>query len=292
MPKSPLITGATGAVGSALVLALADVGVRPRAFVRDAEKARTTLGDNADIVVGDLADPDAVRNAMAETDALFLACGNLPDQVALESRAIDAAHAGGVARIVKLSARGAALDAAAAYWRGHAAIEEHLIASGLTAVVLRPSFYMSNLLAAAGPVRTHGLLPAAAGRAPIAMIDPADVAAVAARALIDDAIAGGTLHLSGPEALTYDQVARHLSDVTGRDVTYVDVPPEAACQAMTANGVPEPMARQVLEVFASLRGGDDARTSDVVQQVTGRPASTFADFARCHASAFADLVNR
>ena len=292
MNKTALITGATGSVGSALVHALAEAGIRPRAFVRDPDKAGAMLGDHADLVVGDLADSAALREAMADVDALFLACGNVPDQVVLERGAIDAARSVRVGRVVKLSARGAASDAAAAYWRGHAAIEEHLTASGLASVVLRPSFYMSNLLAAAGTVRAHGLLPAAAGIAPIAMIDPVDVAAVAARALIDDTIATGTLTLSGPEALTYDEVARHLSDVAGRDVTYLDVPPEAAAEAMVANGVPELTATRVLEVFASLRQGDDARTSDVVPRLTGRAATTVADFARRHAPAFADLVSR
>ena len=292
MPKTALITGATGTVGSLLVRTLASAGVRPRAFVRDGAKARDLLGDDADIVVGDLADPDAVRDGLTDVDAFFLACGNVGDQIALECGAIDAARSAGVRRIVKLSARGAAHTATAAVWRGHAAIEHHLAASGLPAVILRPSFYMTNLLAAADPMRYFNTLPAAAGTAPIAMIDPADIAAVAARALLDDTVPAGVLHLSGPEALSYHQVAQRLSDVLGRDITYLEVTPEEANHGMVASGIPEPAARQILEVFAGLRRGEYATTTDAVPRLTGRPAITLAEFVRGHAAAFADLVAR
>jgi uncharacterized protein YbjT (DUF2867 family) len=292
MPRTVLITGATGSVGSLLVRTLAGAGVRPRAFVRDSDKARALLGDAADVVVGDLADPDALRAALTGVEALFLACGNVPDQVALECAAVDAARSAGVRRVVKLSARGAARTATAAVWRGDAAVEEHLTASGLPAVILRPSFYTSNLLAAAGPVRHSDTLPAAAGTAPIAMVDPADVAAVAARVLLDDTATAGVLHLTGPEALTYAQVAQRLSDVLGRAITYLDAPPDAAAQGMIANGVPEAAAGQVLEVFAGLRRDAYATTDDVAPRLTGRPSVTLAEFTRDHAAVFGDLAVR
>lgn len=292
MPRTVLITGATGTVGSALVRALAAAGVRPRAFARDADRARARLGDAADVVVGDLADAPALRSALTGVEALFLACGNVPGQVALECAAVDAARSAGVRRVVKLSARGAARTATAAVWRGHAEIEEHLAASGLPAVVLRPSFFLSNLLAAAGPVRDSGILPAPAGTAPIAMVDPADVAAVAARALLDDAVAPGVLPLTGPEALTYGQVAARLTEVLGRGVTHVDVPADAAARGMVAGGMPEAAAQQVLEVFAGLRRGEYATADDIAPGLTGRPSGTLTGFVRDHAAVFGALVSR
>jgi len=98
MPRDVLIAGATGTVGSLLVRTLADGGVRPRAFVRDADRARALLGDVADLVVGNLADQDAVRDALSGADAFFLACSNVPNQVALECAAVDAARVAGVGR--------------------------------------------------------------------------------------------------------------------------------------------------------------------------------------------------
>jgi uncharacterized protein YbjT (DUF2867 family) len=292
MPENVLVTGATGTVGSLLVTALAGVGLRPRAFVRDLEKARGLLGDDADLAIGDLADADTLRSALTGVDTLFLACGNVPDQVALECGAIDAAQTAGVRRVVKLSARGAAPDASATAWRVHAAIEQHLTDSGLEAVILRPSFFMTNLLAAATPVREHNLLPAPAGDAPIAMIHPVDIAAVAARALLDTSFSPGVVHLSGSEALTYNAVARRFSDVLGREITYLDLTPAAACQAMTASGMPETAASEILEIFAALRHGAYAATHDVVPRLIGRPAITLGEFVRDHAALFGDIAGR
>ena len=272
MFRTILITGATGTVGRSLIRALAGSGVRPRAFVRDGAKAQVLLGEDADVVVGDLADQDALRHALTDVDAFFLGCGNVGDQVALECAAIDAARSAGVRRIVKLSAWGADATATAAVWRGHAAIEDHLTASNIPAVVLRPSFYMTNLLAAADPVRSFNTVPAAAGAAPIAMINPDDIAAVAARALLDGTVPTGVLHLTGPEALTYHQVAQQLTDVLGRDIEYLEVTPGEAAHGMVASGIPEPAARQILEIFANLRRGAYATTTDVVPRLTGRPA--------------------
>lgn len=284
MPEDVLVIGATGTVGRVLVPALANAGLRPRAFVRDLEKARRLVGDHADLVIGDLADPDVLRSALTEMDALFLACGNGPDQVALECAAIDAAQDAGVSRVVKLSARGAAPDASATAWRAHAAIEEHLIESGLESVILRPSFFMTNLLAAATPVWEHNLLPAAAGDTPIAMIHPVDIAAVAARALLDESVTPGVVHLSGSAALTYDAVARHLSQVLHREITYLDLTPSAALQGMITTGLPETTATMILEIFAALRHGAYATAHDVVPRWAGRPAITISEFAREHAA--------
>ena len=90
--------------------------------------------------------------ALRDVDAVFLACGNVPDQVAYECAVIDEAARSGVRRIVKLSARGAAIGSPVAYWDWHGLIERHLQASGIPSVVLQPGFLMTNLLAAAEQV--------------------------------------------------------------------------------------------------------------------------------------------
>jgi uncharacterized protein YbjT (DUF2867 family) len=282
-----LVTGATGTIGSGVVRELRARGGRPLALVRDPQRARERLGDGIDLAVGDLADPVAVRAAMSGADAVFLACGNVADQVTCERIVIDAAADAGVPRLVKLSARGADRDASNAYWRAHAEIEDHLAGSGTPAVVLRPSFLMSNLFAAAEHVRLRDCVMAPAGGAPIAMIDPADVAAVAVVALTDTTVGPGVLTLTGPEALTYAEVTRHLGDLVGRPLTYVDVPPEAMVAGLVQAGFPIATATEVVAVFGALRAGAQESTTDTVARLTGRAAGTFAGFARRHAAAFA-----
>jgi uncharacterized protein YbjT (DUF2867 family) len=270
MTTTILVTGATGNVGSILVDLLQARDVRLRTLPRRPRPMdRATLATVTDGV-----------------DAVFLACGNVPEQVDFECAVIDQAAQAGVRRIVKLSARGADPAASPAYWRWHAHIEQHLRASGVPAVVLQPSFLMSNLFAATEHVREQGMLFAPAADARISMIHPGDVAAVAALALTTDGHDGATYVLTGPEAITYTQVAADLSTALGRPVGYAAIPPEAARAGLLAAGLPEFVVEQLLEVFAALRGGAQAETTDAVQRLTGWPPQSFATWAATYADAF------
>jgi uncharacterized protein YbjT (DUF2867 family) len=134
-----LVTGATGNVGSQVVKELAGRGVPVRAFVRDPGKAATLLGPDVALAVGDFADRPPTGAALEGVDTVFLACGNLPEQVAHETGVIDAAAAAGVGRLVKLSALGAGIGSPVAFWDWHARIEGQLRASGTPWVILRPA---------------------------------------------------------------------------------------------------------------------------------------------------------
>ncbi len=131
-------------------------------------------------------------------------------------------HMRGVSRIVKISAHGAHPDSPVAFWRGHAAVEEHLRRSGMSFMALRPMFSMANVLGHADGVRRQGVVFAPAVQAPIAMVDPQDVADVAARLLTTDRLPGGSHHLdvSGPAGVTFTDLAEVISRLTGRTVTY------------------------------------------------------------------------
>jgi uncharacterized protein YbjT (DUF2867 family) len=177
---------------------------------------------------------------------------------------------------VKLSARGAALDSPVAFWDWHARIERHLADSGIPATVLRPSFSMANLLPSLGLARSAGVLPLPAGDARVAMIDPADVAAVAARVLLDQVT--GSYELTGPVAVGFLEVAAALSAEIGREVSYVDVPPEQAVPAMVADGVPPFAAEQIGNVFTALRAGAQAAVTDDVRRLTGRGPADLLGF--------------
>jgi uncharacterized protein YbjT (DUF2867 family) len=282
-----LVTGATGTVGSSLMSALSTQGQTVRAFIHHPAGAKQLSGSGAQIALGDFADPASVRAALHGVDTVFLACGNIPEQVEYECAVIDEAKESGVQRVVKLSARGAATGSPAAYWDWHGLIERHLQSSGIPSVVLRPSFLMTNLLGAAEQVRQQGMLFAPAAGARISMIDPRDVAAVAAVALTADGHDGNTYVLTGPEAISYQQVAQDLSVATNRSVGFVDIPPQVATAALIDAGLPPFAARQVVTVFGELRAGVQAETTGTVEAVIGRPARSFAAFARDYAGAFA-----
>ena len=282
-----VVTGATGQAGSEVVRALAARGDRVRAFVRDPGTARRKLGEDVELAAGDLADPRSVRAALDGADALFLSCADDPRRVGWETSAIDAAVAAGVRRVVKLSAVGAEPGSPVAFWDWHGQVEEHLRASGTGWVILRSSWYMSNLLGAAAQVAAEGRLYAPAGQARVAMIDPRDVGAAAAAVLAGPGHEGKTYLVTGPEAITFTEVCAGLSAATGRRIEFTDIPGDAAEQAMIGGGMPAFAAGQIVRIFAQLRQGADRRVTPTVQALTGSAPRDFAAFARDHARLFA-----
>jgi len=174
-----------------------------------------------------------------------------------------------------------------AFWDWHGQVEQHLRESGVGWVILRSSWYMSNLLAAASGVAAEGRLYAPAGQARVAMIDPRDVGAAAAAVLGSPGHEGKTYLLTGPRAITYDEVAAGLSAATRSRVEFVDVPGDAAYQAMIGDGTPGFVAEQIVAMFARLRQGAAAQVSPDVEALTGSAPRDFACFATDHARLFA-----
>jgi uncharacterized protein YbjT (DUF2867 family) len=281
-----LVTGATGNVGTHLVPELRRRGAEVRAFVRDEDRARAVLGPDVDLATGEYDDPDSIAAAMRGVDRVFLLAPSHPDMVTWEGRVLDAAEAAGVDRVVKMSTVGADPESPGRFtaWQGRC--EERLRASGLPAVVLRSSFHMTNVLMAADTVRTAGRIFAPLADAKIAMVDRRDLAAVAAIALTEDGHDGRTYHVTGPEAITYHDVAAALTQELGRPVEFVDVPEDAAVAAMLAGGAPDWLAHGATEVYRAVRGGTAADTTDVVRVLLRREPYSFGDFARTARDAF------
>ena len=265
-----LVTGASGNVGSSVVRELQARGVPVRAFVRDPGR----LAD-AEVAVGDFSDPASIRRALAGVDRVLLSSADGPGKVAHEAAVVDAAAAAGVELVVKASTMYAQLGSALKPLDWNARSEQHLRESGVPYVILASSFYMTNVLAA---VRER-VLAAPAGDGAVAMIDPRDVAAVAAVALTGDGHAGRAYHLTGPEAITYAQIA----EVLGAE--YVDVPPEVARRELESAGMPGWLVDHLDGAFALIRAGAMTETTDVVRALTGREPHDFAAFAHAHMAA-------
>jgi uncharacterized protein YbjT (DUF2867 family) len=277
-----LVTGATGNVGSAVVRELLVRGAAVRAFVRD---PAARLPDGVERAVGDFEDPASIRAALEGVERVFLASADGPRKVEHETAVIDAAASAEL--IVKTSTLGARAGSPLKPFDWNGRSDAHLRDFGVPYVVLASSFYMTNLRAAAEPVREQGVLPAPAGDGRIAMIDPRDVGAVAAAVLTGSGHEGRTYRLTGREALTYRDIAAELSKATGTRVAYVDVRPDVAREALVAAGMPGWLVDHLHGVFSLVRDGALEETTDAVRVLVGREPRSFAEFAQDHVDAFA-----
>lgn len=281
-----LVTGATGTTGSEVVRQLAAQGSAVRAFVRDPEKAAPLRALGVDVAVGDLNEPETLAPALEGVERLFLLTSADPRQVEQQGQAVVAAQSAGVRHVVKLSALGADLDASISVARWHAHTEKQIEASGLAWTHLRPHYFMQNTLGFAPTIATEGKLCAPMRDGTIGLVDARDVAAVAVTVLTSEEHAGKVYEITGPESLSFHDLASAIGDATGREVTYVDIPPSEAEKSMVAAGTPEWMADALVGLYGILSAGHASVTTQVVPDLTGRPARTFADFAREHAHFF------
>ena len=282
-----LVTGATGKVGREVVRQLAASGSPVRALVRDPVAASAIRLPGIDVVTGDLGRPETLAPAFAGVERVFLLVPAHRDQLAFDTNAVDAAVAAGARRIVKVSVAGGP-DSGTQIGRWHWAGEKKIESSGLEFTFLRPSLYMQQSLVYARSISVSGTFSAPLGTGAVALVDARDVAAVAVRALTEEGHSRRIYDLTGPEALTFDEMADAISNAIGRPVSYVHIPPEYALKQMLADGVPRWIAEDMLILFASFREGYGAGVSDAVPRITGRPAGTFRQFAADSAKVFRD----
>ena len=157
--------------------------------------------------------------------------------------------------------------------------------SGLPYTFVRAIMFMQNTLAAAQTVASPQgtiYMPMKAGK--LGFVDARDVAEAAAVVLTSDGHEGKSYVLTGPESISIQDVADTLSRVLGKEVKYVDVPPEAAKQAMLDIGTPEWMADGIIETTAALGEGLGDYTTDDFEKLTGHRANSYETFEIVRAS--------
>jgi uncharacterized protein YbjT (DUF2867 family) len=281
-----LIVGATGLVGSTTLRQLTARGVPVRALVRSAEKASTLTSPGVEKVIGNLEQPASLDAALDGVTRALLISPLHPRQVEWQGNFVEAARRAGAVHIVKLSGLGTAPDSPLRSGRWHAQTERHIADAGLPWTSLHPPFFMQNLLRSAAVIAAQGVLVASMQAGKIAIVDARDVAAVAVAALTSDGHVGKTYTITGPEALSFHEVAQKLATATGKLVTYQDVPLAAVQQEMVAAGLPAGLVEVRLEFATALRDGYAAAVTDTVQAVTGQPARTVDAFLHEHAALF------
>jgi uncharacterized protein YbjT (DUF2867 family) len=282
-----LITGATGDVGSKVVERLIKSGELPRVFVRDAEKARLRFEDRVEVATGDLADKASLNAALKGVDALFLV--NSGPQIPLrDEMAAKAAKAAGVRHLVKLSSMDVQHGLAIGAW--HEQGETAIRATGIPFTFVQPTGFMSNLLAWARSVKSEGVVRSSTGEGRRAFIHSEDIAAVAAQALTTGYYQNQSLPITGPDALTFKEVAERIGAAIGKSVTFLPISDEEARRRYSAvsGSVEETEAHVAL--WRAIREGRLAAVTDKVQQILGRAPIGLDQWIAENITAFLDAA--
>jgi uncharacterized protein YbjT (DUF2867 family) len=273
-----VVTGGTGNVGRPLVRALVVAGARVRVVSR-----RTTDDVPAEHRVADLADAETLRPVLDGAEALFLLVSGAgahvrPDEV------LDVAKAGGVRRIVLLSSQAAGTRPDAVSHAPLRTLEEAVRGTDLEWTVLRPGGFQSNALAWAGSVRAERTVTAPFGDVGLPLVHPADIAEVAATALLDPRHHGRTYQVTGPARITPREQAAAIGAALGEPVRFVEQTPAEARAAMLAF-MPDPVVDGTLAILGQPTPVEQQVSPDV-EQVLGRAARGFADWAGGAIAAF------
>jgi uncharacterized protein YbjT (DUF2867 family) len=281
-----LVLGGTGRLGRETVKLLAASGrQKVRVLVRDRAKAAGFGGAGVEIVNGEMADAASLAQALRDVERVFTIPPNVRDQAEMESRIYRAARRAGISHIVKLSTMKADPKSPCHFFQQHALAEQSLEKSGVPFTILRCNSFMQNLLWFAAEIRTKGSFSLPMGGAKTAPVDIRDVAAVASTILNGEAPQSKTYNITGPEKLSFVEIAQKLSAAAGKQIEYRDVEPTEFLQMLLRAEIPRWYAEAVTASWSVARAGEPIIT-DVVTEFTKKRPLTFAQFARDYADSF------
>ncbi|WP_437674507.1 ergot alkaloid biosynthesis protein [Sorangium sp. So ce131] len=274
-----LVTGGTGKTGRRIVQRLAQLGHPVRLASRSGQAAQ-----GAGAARFDWNDAATHGPALAGVGRVYLVAPvGAPDPYPVMAEFIDRALKSGVRRFVLLSASslpegGPAMGAV-----------HHLLRQVAPEwAVLRPTWFMQNFSEQQhrATIRDEGRIYSATGRGRVPFVDADDIAEVGVRALADERAHDTDHVITGPEVLSYGQVADVIAEVLGRPVRHVDLSEDALAERYAGLGMEPAYARLLASMDTAIAGGSEDRTTDTVARVTGRPPRSFKEFVRAAAAAW------
>lgn len=282
-----LLTGANGKVSSAAIAALQGSGHKLVALVRDEGKGKELAAKGVELRVGDLNHLRTVEDLFGGVDVAFLLSPPGPNAPVQSSNALWAARRGGVKHVVRMSAVGAAHTAPTINSRLHALSDSELIASGIPYTILKPHFFMQNLLGVAQTVIDQGMIFFGLGDAKLPVVDVRDIAASVAAILANPAPhAGKAYTLTGPAAVSLHQFAGAVSEAIGKPVKYQPIPVPAMIETLAKYGADDFAQTAMRDYFTAFSGGWEDAVTTAVKDLTGREPRGVQEFARDFAGAF------
>jgi NAD(P)H dehydrogenase (quinone) len=284
-----LVTGAAGQFGrQAVEHLLAAGGSRVIATTRDPAKLAGLAARGAEVRAADFDDPASLRTAFAGADRLLLISTDTLDipgkRLAQHRAAVTAAKAAGVGHVVYTSAPAAHPIAGGGLEDDHFWTEVALYDSGLDWTILRNNLYADLLPLSLGhAIATGQLFSATAGRGR-SYVTRSDAARTAAHALLKGR-GRQVLDVTGPAAVTQDEVAALVSELSGRPVAHVEVPPAGLRQGMVGAGLPPFLADALVAFDVAAAQGYHAIVTPTVKDLTGEEPVPLRDFLTANRAA-------
>ncbi|WP_168879911.1 NAD(P)H-binding protein [Rhizobium sp. P28RR-XV] len=279
-----LIVGATGNIGTRVTQRLIARGERPSIFVRNAKKAKALFGAQVDIHVGDLDKaPSSLATALNGANGVFLVSDG-PDLDTRDHTVAFAAKSAGIRHLVKLSTLDVHTGVGTGPWhaRGEAAVRE----SGVAFTFIQAAGFMLNALGWSDSIREESVLRTFTGNGKIAFIHPDDIADVTTAVLTTPDYDGQSLVITGPEALSYGEMAATLGRAIGKSIRFEEISDRQAHAGVVAWAGRGPYADALVDIWRAVREGRLATVSDGVMQVIGRKPISFGRWAEENVGAF------
>ncbi|EFC81912.1 NmrA family protein [Parafrankia sp. EUN1f] len=279
------VTGASGRLGGRVARRLAAAGVAQRLVVRDPARAPSLPA--ASVARASFGEPDNARAALAGvTTLLMVSAAETPDRIGQHQTFVDAAAAAGVEHLVYISFYGATPTCTFTLGRDHAATEQHIrdAGAGMRFTFLRDNLYADFMTALVG---SDDVIRGPAGNGKVAPVAQDDIADAATAVLLNPLPhAARTYSLTGPEALTLDEVAAVVSDAAGRRIVYHPETVDEAYASRASYGAPEWQVDAWVSTYTAIAAGELAIVTSDVPELTGHPATSLADLLRQGRSAY------
>lgn len=273
-----LLTGATGKTGSATAKALNEKGITFRALIRNEEKRGDIESLGGEVVIGSIENKEAVDQSMVDVETALILLPNSENQLSLEKQLVDSAKQAGAKRVVKMSSIEATPDATSPIPKLHLESEEYIKQSGLSWTMIKPNFYMQNLLASAGTIKDQGKIFLPMGEGKTGMIDTTDVGKVLAKVLSEDGHESMNHEITGPEILSFYEVAEIFSKGLDKQVDYVDVPLAAYKETLGQFLTNQWHLDAVIDLFKGIADGGIEEKTDTYSELMGESPKSLSEF--------------
>ncbi len=283
-----LVIGASGNTGRETVRLLVEKGIPVRAVTRDREAASSLVDlAGAELFEGNSAEPETIAGAFQDIEKVYLVPPTAPGWADAQSELIDMAREQDVQHIVRISTVGVASDALSMTLRSHWRGEQEMERSGMGFTHIRSNSFFQNCLFDSEEINKRDRFFSCVGTVRYAKVDTRDVASVVALAITEPGHEGQAYTLTGPKAISYEDIAEGLSRAVGRSIQYVDLPNSAYLEYLLSTGYERWLAEEFVAMYGHYEeGGFVSQTTDTVEMLLMRPARTLDDFARDYRSYF------